>query len=178
MKASVLAAVGLVTLLVYPAIPQIDTIPLVQWKQALSDNDEYLHALQVMDRNTMENAKALIHNMQTEAKANMAIATYHSNEMGRSLAESEDYLTRLEKATNKAMDAMQLGYLADLHRYYRKAIQEQKLLKEELIKVSPATSVIVMKATSIYAEMEKAGKEQIDLDLKMGILEPGNPKGK
>lgn len=178
MKALILGAVGLVTLLVYPVIPQNDTIPLVQWKQALSDNDEYLHALQVMDRNTIENAKALIHNMQTKATANMAIAIYHSDEMGRSLAESEDYLTRLEKATNKAMDAMQLGYLADLHRYYRKAIQEQKLLKEELIKVSPATSVIVMKATAIYAEMEKAGKEQIDLDLKMDIKEPGNPKGK
>jgi hypothetical protein len=30
-----------------------------------------------------------------------------------------------------------------------------------------------MKTMAIYAEMEKAGKEQIDLDLKMDIKEPG-----
>jgi hypothetical protein len=178
MKTSILAAVGLAMLLVYPAIPQNDTITLAQWKQALSDNDEYLHLLQVLDRNTIENAKALIHNMETKKTANVAIATYHSIEIGRSLAASEDYLTRLEKATDKAMDAMQAGYLVDLHRYYRKAIQEQKLLQEELVKVSPATSVIVMKAAAIYAEMEKAGKEQIDLDLKMEIKQPGVPKQK
>jgi hypothetical protein len=29
---------------------------------------------------------------------------------------------------------------------------------------------------AVYAEMEKAGKEQIDLDLKMDIKEPGIPK--
>lgn len=178
MKASILAAVGLVTLLVHPVIPQNETIPLAQWKQTLSDNDEYLHALQVMDRNTIENAKALIHNIQTKEAANIAIATYHSDEMGRSLASSEDYLTRLEKATDKAMDAMQLGYLVDLHRYYQKAIQEQKLLQAELLKASPAKSVILMKAMAIYAEMNKAGKEQVDLDLKMDIKEPGIPKEK
>jgi hypothetical protein len=116
--------------------------------------------------------------MQTKTTANMAIATYHSNEMGRSLAESEDYLTRLEKATDKAMDMMQLGYLVDLHKYYQKAIQEQKLLQAELLKASPAKSVILMKATAIYAEMEKAGQKQVDLDLKMDIKEPGIPKEK
>ena len=178
MKKSILAAIGLVMLLVYPVIPQDDTIPLAVWKQALSENDEYLHALQVMDRHTIENAKALIHNMRTEEAANIEIATYHSDEIGRSLAASEDYLTRLEKATEKAMDVMQLGYLVNLHRYYQKAIKEQKLLNEELIKASPATSVIVMKALAIYSEMEKAGKEQIDLEFKMGILEPGIPKQK
>jgi hypothetical protein len=178
MKTSILAAIGLVTVLVSSAIPQKDTIPLALWKQALSDNDEYLHILQVLDRNTIENAKALIHNMETKKPVNAAIATFHSNEIGRSLAASEDYLTRLEKATDKAMDAMQAGYLVDLHRYYRKAIQDQKLLQEELVKASPATSVIVMKAAAIYAEMEKAGKEQIDLDVKMDIKEPGIPKQK
>lgn len=178
MRTVMSAGAALVLALVYLVIPQNDTISLAQWKQALADNDEYLHALQVMDRNTLENAKALIHNMQTEEAANIAIATYHSEEIGRSLASSEDYLTRLEKATKKAMDAMQLGYLADLHRYYQNAIKEQKLLQAELVKASPATSVIVMKAMAIYAEMEKAEKGHIDLDLKMGILEPGIPKQK
>ncbi len=179
MKASIfLAAGGLAMLLVSSGIPQDDTISLARWKQALSENDEYLHVLQVLDRNTIENAKVLIHNIESKKPANIEIAKHHSDEIGRSLAASEDYLIRLEKATDKAMDAMHFSYLADLHRYYRKAIQEQQLLKGELIKASPATSVIVMKATAIYAEMEKAQKEQVNLDQKMDIKQPGIPNTK
>lgn len=175
MKTIIVTAASVMLAGFIAAYPQDDTSKIAHWKQALSDNDEYLHALSVLDKNVMENAKVLIHNIETKRSANYEIAKNHSAEIARSLAASENYLTRLEKATDQALDAMQLGYLADFHQHYRKAIEEQLMLQEELIKASPAKSVIVMKAKAIYAEMEKAGKEQIDLDLKMEIKEPGVP---
>jgi hypothetical protein len=152
-----------------------DSSQLDRWKRALAANDEYLHALQVLDRNVMQNAQTLIHNLRTKSRVNLEMAKYHSDEIGRSLATSDSYLTRLSKATDIAIDKIHLAFLIDLHSYYKKAIADHKQLQEELVKASPATSVLIMKALAIYSEMEKAGKEHIDLDTKMDIKEPASP---
>jgi hypothetical protein len=170
---------GFVAGVLIATFPQVwaadDSSQLERWKKVLSDNDEYLHALQVQDRNVLENAKVLIHNLRTKPTPDLAMAKYHSDEIGRSLHASDDYLTRLSKETDIAIDRIHLAYLVDLHAYYKRAIEIHGKLQEELIKASPTTSVVVMNALKIYAEMEKAGKEQIDLDLKADIKEPVAP---
>jgi hypothetical protein len=111
--------------------------------------------------------------MQTKKTAFFEMAKHHSDEIGRSLATSEDYLTRLQKTTDIAMDEIHIAYFAGLHQHYRKAIEDHRAIQEELIKKSPATSVIIMNAMRIYAEVQKAGKEQKSLEVELKIKEPG-----
>jgi hypothetical protein len=165
-------AFGVILATFFSVSSQKDSVSLERWKQAFSENDEYLHALEVNDHNILENAKVLIHNLQTKKKVFVEIAKFNSEEIKRSLNSSEAYLDRLEKATDLAMDAMQLGYFADLHKHYRMAIEKQKAMQEELVKASPATAAIVMNAQHIYSEILKAGTEQIELERKMDIKVP------
>ena len=59
-----------------------DTL-IVRWKKAMAENDEYIHALLAADRNVLENAKVLIHNIVTKQKLFNEMAQYHSDEIGR-----------------------------------------------------------------------------------------------
>jgi len=175
MKMVLYAALSMVLTSFFAAFPQDDTMSLGQWKKTLAANDEFLHALEVMDKNLLENAKALIHNLQTKKTVFLEMAKYHADEIGRGLASSENYLHKLQKATDIALDEIQIAFLAELHQHYRKAMEEHRALQAELIKASPATSVLIMKATNIYSEISKAESEQIELELKMEIKKPGLP---
>jgi hypothetical protein len=175
-KRTILSIVFLLAGFFY-AFPQNDsaqkkTLSVENWKKALVENDEFLHALKVMDNNIIENAKVLVHNMRTKKALFFETAKYHSDEIGRTLAASEDYLTQLQKKTDIAMDEIQVVYYAGLHQHYKKAIEESRALQDELIKATPATAVIEMEALTIYSEISKAESEQTDLERKMDIQEP------
>lgn len=167
MKTVVLITAGILLVALSAAFSQSDTLSKERWKELVVANDEYIQALIVLDKNVLENAKVLIHAFKTKRSASIEMARYHTSEIGRSLAASQDYLTRLQKATDIVMDEIQIAHLAGLHKHYQKAIGDHKVLQDELIKATPATAVIVMKAQEIYSEMEKAEKVQIDLHLKM-----------
>jgi hypothetical protein len=143
--------------------------------QAISDNSEYLHALQMMDQTVLENAKILIHNLETRQARFDEMDMMHAREIERGLLSSQQYLDRLEKATDIVFDKIELTLLSGLHRHYLKAMEQQKLIQDELAKATPENSVISMKAAIIYAEMKKAGEEQKQMLQKMGIKEPGEP---
>jgi hypothetical protein len=143
-----------------------------KFKKALTDNDEYLHAIEVLDKNILENAKVLIHDLQTKKAILLQTASYQCDEMGKCLATSEDYLTRLQKTTDIAMDEIQVAYYAGLHQHYRNAIKAREALKKELSKASPTSSVLEMNAFTIYGEITKANNEQKAMQKEMNIKEP------
>jgi hypothetical protein len=145
-------------------------------KKSLYENDQVIHTLLVLDRNTLENAKVLIHDLETKGVVHLKTAGFHSSEMLRSLNASEQYLGELENATDIALDEMQLRYLAGLHQHYLNAIAEQKELDRELAGVTPSREIIKMRALHIYAEMKKAEKEQLQMDSASGIKEPEAPE--
>jgi hypothetical protein len=176
MKKYVFLAIAGVLLGAFIAVSQNNDSALIRWKKAMADNDEYIHALMTADRNVLENAKALIHDLKTKKAVFEKITQYHVDEMGRSINASEFYLTEMTKATDIAIDQIYVGYLNDLHRYYRKSLEELSGIQAELKKTPPQKSVITMKATTIYAEMKKAENEQIRMHGKMGIEEPGEPE--
>jgi hypothetical protein len=144
-------------------------------KKSLYENDQAIHVLLVLDENTLQNAKVLIHDLETKGVVNAKTAGFHSNEMRRSLNTSEEYLAGLENATDVALDEMQLRYLAGLHEHYLNAIAEQKALDLELARPNPERSFIRMKALHIYAEMKSAKGEQLKMDSASGIREPAEP---
>jgi hypothetical protein len=148
---------------------------VVRWKKAMADNDEYIHALLAADRNVLENAKALIHNLKTKEAFFKDMARYHADEMGRSLSASDRYLSAMTNATNIAIDEIYVRYLADLHRHNLKALGELREIKAELKKSKPGKTVIIMKATTIYAEMKESEEEQLKMDEKMEVREPEVP---
>jgi hypothetical protein len=168
---------GIIMLLsvVFLVAAQSNDSLVLRWKKAMADNDEYIHALLITDKNVLNNAKVLIHNIETKQKLFNEMAQYHSDEIGRSLRSSEDYLDKLEKATDIALDRIGVQYLAGLHKHYRYAIEQQKEIQAELQKASPEKSIIKMKAVVIYAEMKKAEDEQIKIDKTAGVAEPGEP---
>lgn len=145
-------------------------------KKSLYENDQVIHTLLVLDRNTLENAKVLIHDLETKGVVHLKTAGFHSSEILRSLNASEQYLGELENATDIALDEMQLRYLAGLHQHYLNAIAEQKELDRELAGVTPSREIIKMRALHIYAEMKKAEKEQLQMDSASGIKEPEAPE--
>jgi hypothetical protein len=153
-----------------------DTVSYNRWRKAMSENDSYLRLLQVLDNNVRENAAALILTMQKKRTTFMETAPYHSAEIGRSLAASQEYLDRLSRVSDIALDEIGIAYFAGLHRHYRKAIEEQKAIQAELIKQSPVTDFIIMKAQIIYSEMAEAGAEQIEIKRKLDIKEPVFPR--
>lgn len=171
MKTSPFAALCIVLVGFFTVFSQQDTLHL-KLKKALAENDEYLHALETMDKNVIENARVLIHNLQTKKALFLQTANYHSDEIGKSLTLSEDYLTRLQKTTDIAMDEIQVAYYAGLHKHYRNAIKAHEALRLELTKASPVNSVIEMNALYIYSEISKADSEQKELQHKMKIKEP------
>jgi hypothetical protein len=176
MKKYSLAIMATVMFAAFMAVSQTNDSAVVRWKKAMADNDEYIHALLTADRNVLENAKALIHDLKTKKAVFDKITQYHVDEMGRSITASEFYLTEMTKATDIAIDQIYIGYLNDLHRYYRKSLEELSGIQAELKKTPPQKSVITMKATTIYAEMKKAEDAQIRMHGKMGIEEPGEPE--
>lgn len=155
---------------------QTNDSALIRWKKAMSDNDEYIHAILSADRNVLENAKVLIHNLETKEAVFNEMALYHVDEMGRSIQASEFYLAKMTKATDIAIDQIYIRYLNDLHRYYQKSLEQLRDIQAELKRSPPEKSVIKMKATVIYAEMKKAEEEQTKMHEKMGIAEPGEPE--
>jgi anion-transporting ArsA/GET3 family ATPase len=171
MKTTPFAALCIVMVGFFAVFSQQDTLHL-KLKKSLAENDEYLHALEAMDKNVIENAKVLVHNLQTKKALFLQTANYHSDEIGRSLASSEDYLTKLQKVTDIAMDEIQIAYYAGLHQHYRNAINAHETLKAELAKASPTNSVIEMNALTIYSEITKADNEQKEMQHKMNIKEP------
>jgi hypothetical protein len=168
---------GIIILLcsVFLASAQSNDSLVVRWKKAMAENDEYIHALLVIDKNVLDNAKVLIHNIGTKQKLFTEMAQYHSDEMARSLHSSESYLDRLEKATDIALDEIGVQYCAGLHKHYRYAIEQQRGIQAELKKALPEKSVIKMKTVVIYAEMKKAEDEQKKMNEKAGVAEPGEP---
>jgi uncharacterized protein YoxC len=176
MKKYPLIVVALILIASFMAVSQTGDSVLVRWKNAMADNDEYIHALLTADRNVLENARALIHDLKTKKAVFEKITQYHVDEMGRSIKASEFYLTEMTKATDIAIDQIYIGYLNNLHRYYRKSLEELSGIQAELKKTPPQKSVITMKATTIYAEMKKAEEEQIKMHGNMGVEEPGEPE--
>jgi hypothetical protein len=175
MKTSFLTATTvLLSALFISGSPVVDSAT-VRWKKAMADNDEYIHSILAADRNVLENAKVLIHDLETKKAVYNEMALYNTDEMGRSLDASEQYLTKLEKATDIAMDVIYVKYLKGLHQHYLYSLEQVKAIQAELKKSPPEKSVITMKATVIYAEMKKAEEEQIKMHEKMGISEPGEP---
>lgn len=154
------------------ASPVKDTLSLERWKKSLNENDDFLHVLKIMDNNVIENAKVLIYSMQKKKALFFEITKYNSEEIGRNLASSEEYLNMLQKRTDIAMDEIQIAYYAGLHQHYKKAIEQSRALQAELIKVAPVSSIIEMAALSIYSEVSKAENEQIELENKMDIHGP------
>lgn len=148
---------------------------MVRWKKSMSENDEYIHALLAADRNVLENAKVLIHDLVTKKAIFNEMALYHTDEMGRSLKASEQYLTLLEKATDIAMDEIYVGYLTGLHKHYTYALEQLGEIQAELKKALPGKSVIIMKTTTIYAEMKNAESEQTKMNERMDVKEPEEP---
>jgi hypothetical protein len=145
-------------------------------KKSLASSDEVIHTLLVLDRNVLENAKVLIHDLETKETLYNETARFHAEEMGRSLNQSESYLSRIGKATDLAIDEIGIGYLAGLHRHYLNAIAAQRAIQEELGRPSPAKKVLRMKTAVIYAELKKAEVEQLEFDTKEGIKEPEPPR--
>lgn len=168
--AMILAACAL-----FVAYAQVNDSATVRWKKAMADNDEYIHAILSADRNVLENTKVLLHNLETKKVLYNTMALYHTDEMGRSLHSSEQYLTLLEKATDIAIDELYVRYLKGLHSHYTNAIAQLSGIQAELKKGVPEKSVITMKATVIYAEMKKAEVEQLNMHGKMGLKEPEEP---
>jgi hypothetical protein len=159
----------------FAAYAQINDSAVMRWKKAMADNDEYIHAILSADRNVIENTKVLLHNLETKKVIYNTMAIYHTDEMGRSLHSSEQYLTLLEKATDIAMDEIYVRYLKGLHSHYANALAQLSGIQAELKKGVPEKSVIKMKATVIYAEMKKAEAEQLNMHEKMGVKEPEEP---
>ena len=169
--------VGLIAVAVaFTSYSQGISISAAPAKKSLAESDEAIHTLLVLDRNTIENAKVLVHDLATKQVLYNETALYHANEIGRSLDASEGYLTRLGTATDIAIDEIGVAYLTGLHRHYVKAIGEQREMAAELAKPAPAKSVLMMKATVIYSEMKKAESEQLEMDSKEGIKEPEAPR--
>jgi hypothetical protein len=154
---------------------QTNDSAVIRWKKAMANNDEYIHALLTADRNVLENAKVIIHNLKSKEAFFNDIVRYHADEMGRSLNASDRYLTLMSKATDIAIDEIYVRYLADLHRHNLKSLEELKEIKVELKKAKPGRSVIIMKATTIYAEMKSAEEEQLKMHEKMEVKEPEEP---
>ncbi len=144
-------------------------------KKSLYESDQVIHTLLILDKNAIENAKVLIHDLETKGIIHAQTAGFHSSEILRSLNASEQYIAGLESATDIALDVMQLRYLAGLHQHYLRAIEEQKDLDRELAKPYPERSYITMKTLRIYAEMKKAEREQLQMDSTSGIKEPEAP---
>ncbi|MGA2506400.1 MAG: hypothetical protein ABSF80_02885 [Chitinispirillaceae bacterium] len=159
----------------FAAYAQINDSVVVRWKKAMADNDEYIHAILSADRNVIENTKVLLHNLESKKVIYNTMALYHTDEMGRSLHSSDQYLTLLEKATDIAMDEIYVRYLKGLHTHYANALAQLSGIQAELKKGVPEKSVIKMKATVIYAEMKKAEAEQLNMHEKMGVKEPEEP---
>jgi hypothetical protein len=155
---------------------QTDDSALVRWKKAMSENDEYIHALLVADRNVLENAKVIIHNLKSKKAVYNAMVQYHTDEMGRSLETADRYLAMMSKATDIAVDAIYVRYLADLHHHNVRSLEVLREIKAELKKSKPGKSVIIMNATTIYAEMKSAEEEQLKMHEKMEVSEPEEPK--
>ena len=84
-------------------------------KAALSENDEIIHTLLLLDRNVKDHAMVFIHDLETKGVIRHETAGYHSTEMLRSLDTSEAYLVRLSNSTDIAIDAMGLSYLNGMH---------------------------------------------------------------
>ena len=175
MKTYLFVAMMMVLFTSFISESQINDSAVVRWKKAMSDNDEYIHALLTADRNILDNAKALIHNLKTKRKVYNGVALYHADEMGRGLNASERYLTLMSKATDIAIDEIYVRYLADLHRHNVRSLAELREIKAELKKAKPGKSVIIMKATTIYAEMKNAEEDQLKMLEKMEIREPEEP---
>lgn len=171
MKTTPFAALCIVMVGFFTVFSQQDSLHL-KFKKALSDNDEYLHAIEALDKNVLENAKVLIHNLQTKEAIFLQTASYQCAEMGKCLETSEEYLTRLQKTTDMAMDEIQVSYYAGLHQHYRNAIKAREAFKEELSKASPTKSVLEMNALTIYGEITKASNEQKAMQKKMDIKGP------
>jgi hypothetical protein len=179
MKRSGIIGISVVTSVILCAVflsnSQINDSAVIRWKKAVQENDEYIHALLTADRNVLENTRDLIHDLGTKKAIFNEMALYHTDEMGRSLKASEQYLTLLEKATDIAMDEIYVRYLKGLHNHNTNALEQLREIQAELKKAAPGKSLIIMKATTIYAEMKKAEEEQVKMHEKMEIKEPGEP---
>lgn len=171
LKKVTIATLGIIVAGFLTAFSQQDTTQ-AKFKLALDKNDEYLHVMESMDKNVIENAKVLIHNLQTKKALFLQTANFCSDEMGRCLDTSEAYLSRLQKATDIAMDEIQVVYYAGLHQHYVNAIKARDTLKAELAKGSPVNSKVKMNAFTIYGEIMKAEDEQKKMQEKMNIKEP------
>jgi hypothetical protein len=144
-------------------------------KKRIAESDEVIHSLVVLDKNVIENAKVLIHDLKTRTAIRHETARRHIDEIDRSLAASESYLAKLENASDIAIDEIGLAYFAGLHKHYQNAIAQEKAIRSELAKPKPEKSVLIMKATIIYSEAKKAESEQLELDRRAGIMEPEEP---
>jgi hypothetical protein len=149
-----------------------------QWKKAFSESDEYIHALQAADKNVIEHAKIVIHNLDTKKALFVQMLQEQNEEMGKSLNSSESYLDRWAKATDLAMDALEIRYMAGLHKHYQIALQQQREIMAELKKAAPEKALMKMKVMTIYSEMKKAEDERLLMDKKMGVEEPKEPVNK
>lgn len=110
--------------------------------------------------------------MKTKKALFLETANLQCDEMGRCLASSEDYLTRLQKVTDIAMDEIQVVYYAGVHKHYQNAIKAHEALKVELAKAAPAKTVVQMNALTIYNEITSAETERNELQHKMNISAP------
>ena len=127
-------AMILAACVLFAVYAQINDSATVRWKKAMADNDEYIHAILSADRNVLENTKVLLHNLETKKAIYNTMALYHTDEMGRSLHASEQYLTLLEKATDIAMDEIYVRYLKGLHIHYANALAQLSGIQIELKK--------------------------------------------
>jgi len=171
MKTTLFASLGILLVGFLMAFSEQDSLHL-KLKAALADNDEYLQSLEVLDKNVMENAKVLVHNLRSKARIFMETANGECDEMGRCLQTSEDYLTQLQKRTDIAIDEISVAYYAGLHKHYRNAIKARTALKAELSKASPANAALEMNALTIYSEIAQADSEQQAMQKKLNIEEP------
>jgi hypothetical protein len=170
----IIGVVAMLFAIVFSNTQANDTL-MARWKMAMNENDEYLHALLAADRNVLENAKVLIHNLDTKKAFSNEMAAYHAEEIARGLRSSESYLDRLERATDIALDEIGVRYLAGLHQHYTNAMEQERAIQSELRKTSIEKSIIKMKAVVVYAEIKKAAEEQTEIDKKAGIMAPEEP---
>jgi hypothetical protein len=172
-KKFTIVALGIVLAGFFLAFSQNDSMHL-KLKKTLVENDEYLHALEVLDKNVLENAKVLIRRVQTKETIFMQTANFQCNEIGICLDTSVDYLTRLQKSTDIAMDEIQVAYYNGLHKHYRNAIKAHEALKAELLKPSPANSIVKMNVLTIYGEIAQADSERVKMQKKIDSKKPEN----
>jgi hypothetical protein len=171
MKKVSIVAFGIILAGFFFAFSQTDSLHM-KMKKTPAENDEYLHAMEVLDKNVLENAKALIHRLQTKETVFMQTAKFQCNEIGICLDTSDDYLTRLQKTTDIAMDEIQVAYYNGLHQHYRNAIKAHQALKAELLKPSPVNSIIKMNTFTIYGEITQADSERVEMQRKMDSKKP------